>query len=176
MEFVMAQSVRRASLLFLLPGVLLTSLGAADPLHRVFRSGGRVEMRLEAGEYDIQAGTGETISVSLSGALADQVRVKFDSTEAATRLAITRTPRHDFRAVIKVPASCDLVICHSAGDLEAKPFQTSKGGLFNSFRWNGHGKYHLNANLTAGDLILKNQNPVGPSRGLGGSKQTGFIR
>jgi hypothetical protein len=122
--------------------------------------------------------------------------VRLDGTEASARLSISDTPRNDFRAVIRVPETCDLVVRHSAGDLrigaihgnkdlrtragnlevavgdprdyasvyasvtagdlDAKPFQASEGGLFNSFRWSGPGKYALKARLMAGDLVLKN--------------------
>ena len=41
-----------------------------------------------------------------------------------------------------------------AGDLEARPFNVSKGGLFRSFDWKGSGAYTLHAHLKAGDLRL----------------------
>jgi hypothetical protein len=41
-----------------------------------------------------------------------------------------------------------------AGDLEAPPFNVSKGGLFRSFEWKGNGAYTLHAHLMAGDLRL----------------------
>lgn len=44
----------------------------------------------------------------------------------------------------------------TAGDLSARPFEVSKGGLFRSFRWHGPGKYDLKVSLTAGDLKLRN--------------------
>jgi phage baseplate assembly protein gpV len=40
------------------------------------------------------------------------------------------------------------------GDLDARPFGVSKGGIFRSFRWTGHGKYTFHASLFAGDLKL----------------------
>lgn len=190
----MAQPVRRALLVFLLPGMVFSP--AADPITRTFKSGGQIEMKLEAGEYDILPADGDAISVALSGSRTDGVRVRLDGTESRTRLSITCTPRSDFRAVIRVPQNCDLVVRHSAGDLrigairgnkdlrtragnlevmgvdpkdyahvyasvtagelEARPFNASEGGLFNSFRWTGTGKYELKAKLTAGDLVLKN--------------------
>lgn len=189
----MAQPVRKAVLLFLLPG-LLPGLDAADPIQRSLRPGARVEMKLEAGGYEILPAAGEALSVSLSGPRAEQVRVKLDGTDEQVRLSITNTPRGSFRAVIRVPAACDLVVRHSAGDLrigaikgnkdlrtragnvevqvgdpaeyaqvrasvtagdlDARPFQVSKGGLFNRLTWNGGGRYHLKAKLSAGDLVL----------------------
>lgn len=40
------------------------------------------------------------------------------------------------------------------GDLEARPFSVSKGGIMRSFSWQGTGRYSLNASLFAGDLTL----------------------
>lgn len=42
-----------------------------------------------------------------------------------------------------------------AGDLTARPFNVSKGGLFRSFTWSGKGQYSLNVKLFAGDLTLR---------------------
>jgi len=42
-----------------------------------------------------------------------------------------------------------------AGDLSAAPFNVSKGGLFRSFSWRGHGPYSLRVKLFAGDLRLR---------------------
>ena len=43
----------------------------------------------------------------------------------------------------------------NAGDLDAKPFGVSKGGLFRSFDKHGSGKYRLHAHVGAGDLVLR---------------------
>jgi len=48
-----------------------------------------------------------------------------------------------------------------AGDLEAPPFNVSKGGLFRSFDWKGHGAYTLHAHLKAGDLRLLSRQATG---------------
>ena len=42
-----------------------------------------------------------------------------------------------------------------AGDLNARAFNVSKGGLFRSFSWTGKGSYTLLAKLVAGDLTLR---------------------
>jgi len=42
----------------------------------------------------------------------------------------------------------------TVGDLDARPFGASKGGLFRSFKWNGTGRHRLHAHLGAGDLRL----------------------
>jgi hypothetical protein len=41
-----------------------------------------------------------------------------------------------------------------AGDLEASALKISKGGLFRSVKWNGKGRYEVQAHLKAGDLRL----------------------
>ena len=41
-----------------------------------------------------------------------------------------------------------------AGDITARPFGVSKGGLFRSFDWTGPGPFRLHAHLMAGDLDL----------------------
>ena len=40
------------------------------------------------------------------------------------------------------------------GDLDARLFGVSKGGIFRSFNWTGKGKYTVRASLFAGDLKL----------------------
>lgn len=42
-----------------------------------------------------------------------------------------------------------------AGDLNARPFNVSKGGLLRSFSWTGKGPYSLHVKLFAGDLTLR---------------------
>jgi hypothetical protein len=42
-----------------------------------------------------------------------------------------------------------------AGGLNPGPFADSQGGLFNSFKRQGPGRYRLHAHVGAGDLTLK---------------------
>jgi hypothetical protein len=42
-----------------------------------------------------------------------------------------------------------------AGEIQAPPFNGSKGGIFRSFLWNGNGTYELRARLTAGEITLR---------------------
>lgn len=42
-----------------------------------------------------------------------------------------------------------------SGDLDAQPFNVSKGGLFRSFEKSGSGKHRLHAHVGAGDLTLR---------------------
>src|SRR5207244_183781 len=49
----------------------------------------------------------------------------------------------------------DVDVSVRAGDLNAQPFNISKGGLLRSFHWTGKGPYTLAAKLFAGDLTLR---------------------
>jgi hypothetical protein len=40
------------------------------------------------------------------------------------------------------------------GELDARPFNVTKGGIFRSFRWEGQGGYDLRARLFAGEIRL----------------------
>jgi hypothetical protein len=42
----------------------------------------------------------------------------------------------------------------TTGEVDAAPFDTSKGGLFRSFEWKGPGKYRLHAHTGAGQVTL----------------------
>lgn len=42
-----------------------------------------------------------------------------------------------------------------AGDIQARAFGVSKGGLFRSFKKDGPGQYRLHAHVGAGDLVLR---------------------
>jgi hypothetical protein len=41
-----------------------------------------------------------------------------------------------------------------AGEVNAAPYQATKGGLFRSFEWRGQGKYRLEARMKAGEVRL----------------------
>jgi len=40
------------------------------------------------------------------------------------------------------------------GEIDARPFNITKGGIFRSFKWDGQGGYNLRARLFAGELRL----------------------
>ena len=46
----------------------------------------------------------------------------------------------------------------TAGNLAASAFNVEKGGLFRSFEQSGHGKYHLRAHVTTGEIQLRSSN------------------
>jgi hypothetical protein len=82
-----------------------------------FAAAGSIEMQLDGGDYIIRAGADEHIRVSFAGnygnAAAD---LKTSGTHA--NLAIRDTPHNNFRATVEVPATADLTIHLTGGNLE----------------------------------------------------------
>ncbi len=165
-----------------------------NPTEKPFVSGGRIDMQLEGGDYEVRPASGNTIRVTLSGNTGNaKVAVNTNGTHAD--ISVKDTPHNNFHATIEVPVTSDLRIrltagnlttgairgskdienkagnveitvgdpndyfkadgSVSVGNLEADPFDTSKGGFFRSFKWSGHGKYQFHAHVGAGNLSLR---------------------
>lgn len=166
----------------------------AQATEKQFLSGGRIEMQLEGGDYEVRPAADNRIRVTLRGNVGNaKVAVNTNGTHAD--VTIKDTPHNDFHATIEVPATSDLRIRLTGGNLltgaikgnkdiesqggnaeittgdpkdyarvdasvhvgnlDAAPFEKSKGGFFRSFKWSGPGKYTLHASLGAGNLELK---------------------
>src|ERR1700742_1625922 len=100
--------------------LLFMSLAQAQtthsPLEKDFVAGGTVKMDLESGQYDIRAGSDNRIHIRWNE--ADRgVRVKLDTSGTSADLRVENTPHDHFRATIEVPASTNLNIYFTAGDL-----------------------------------------------------------
>src|SRR5687768_845515 len=89
-----------------------------------FAAGGKVYLDLSAGDYTIK------------GYPEPAIRVRWN----------TRSERDDrrVRADVKVDGASATV---RAGEISARAFGRSTGGLFRSFRWDGSGKYTIDADL-----------------------------
>lgn len=144
----------------ILAAFLMIGLAAGDrpaPVEASLRSGGRVEMRLEAGDYEIQAGREDRVVVSVQGRHASRMRV---TVEGSTDSAVVRvaSPHHtEAKAVIQVPATCDLVVRLTAGDLRIgaihgnKDVRSRAGNL--EVKVPDPGEYgQVRASVTVGDL------------------------
>jgi hypothetical protein len=148
-----------------------------------FAAAGSIEMQLDGGGYIVRAGPDERIRVSFAGntgnAAAD---LGIRGTQA--NLAVRNTPHNNFRAIVEVPATADLTVRLSGGDLDSKagnvviaipnsndygtvdaavkvgnlsagPFGDSGSGISPHLKWSGPGKYTLRASVGAGNLELK---------------------
>jgi hypothetical protein len=81
-----------------------------------FVSGGRIEMQLAGGEYDIRPAAGTTIRIGLGGNIGG-AKAELAATGASADLRITDTPHSNFTGTIEVPSASDLVVRLSAGNL-----------------------------------------------------------
>jgi hypothetical protein len=82
-----------------------------------FASGGKIEMQLEGGNYEIRPAAGDQIRVSFKGnyegATSD---VTTNGTQAT--IAVKNTPHRNFNAIIEVPKTADVTVHLAAGNLE----------------------------------------------------------
>lgn len=82
-----------------------------------FAAGGGIELQLDGGDYVIRASPGEHIRVSFAGNTGNAVADLTTSDTHAT-LAIKDTPHSNFRATVEVPATADVTVHLSGGNLE----------------------------------------------------------
>jgi hypothetical protein len=80
-----------------------------------FAAGGRIELQLESGSYQVRASTDNHVRITSDEHIGDaSVAVTTDGTTA--RVETTNTP-NKFHATIEVPATADLVVHFTAGEL-----------------------------------------------------------
>jgi hypothetical protein len=173
--------------------------GAAPVIERPFAQGGKLTMRLSAGEYTIENSADDKIRLAWETrepSATGRVRAQVDVNGGSATIH-TDGPSNGFVVSIAVPTRSDLWIRLSAGDLtirgveghkdvsawagelkigvgpaanyravdasvlageiQAAPFNGSKGGIFRSFVWSGSGPYELRARLTAGEITLRDK-------------------
>jgi hypothetical protein len=82
-----------------------------------FAAGGGIELQLDGGDYVIRASPDEHIRVSFAGNTGNAVTDLTTSGTHAT-LAIKDTPHSNFRATVEVPATEDVTVHLSGGNLE----------------------------------------------------------
>jgi hypothetical protein len=129
-SFVEAVMNSRANLI-VLPAIALVSCSSRPeqaPVMRVdkpFAAAGSIEMQLDGGDYIIRASSDEHIRVSFArntgSAIAD---LSTSGTHAS--LAIRDTPHSDFRATVEVPATADLTVHLTGGNLEVAAITGNK--------------------------------------------------
>ncbi len=85
-------------------------------VEKPFGAGGRVEMELDGGDYEIRPAADARIRVTLSRNVGQaKADVTIDGT--AGRISVLDTPDGNFRAVIEVPSVTDLVVRLKGGNL-----------------------------------------------------------
>jgi len=90
-----------------------------------FASGGKIEMQLSGGNYEIRPATGDQIRVSFKGnyegATSD---VAINGTQAT--VSVKNTPNRNFNAIVEVPKTSDVKLHLAAGNLEMAAFTGNK--------------------------------------------------
>ena len=96
-----------------------------NPIEKPFVSGGRIEMHLDGGDYQVRPGDTNRIRVTLSGNIGN-AKVVLNTNGTHADLAVTDTPHNNFHAVIEVPATSDLRIQLTAGNLTTGAIRGNK--------------------------------------------------
>jgi hypothetical protein len=135
-------------------GLFTQSTGS--PAEKDFVSGGKIEITLESGDYNIRASSDNRIHVRWNEASGKGVKVKVTTNGKSADVRVENTP-NSFHATIEAPALADLRIRLTAGDMSIagikgdKDIESNAGDLNlsvgNSSDWG-----EVDASVTAGDL------------------------
>jgi hypothetical protein len=85
-----------------------------------FASGGKVEMHLGGGDYEIVGTSANTIRVTSTGRNADLVKVSLGIENASARISVEPKHSDDLHIRIELPKRTDVIVRLSAGDLQMK--------------------------------------------------------
>jgi hypothetical protein len=134
-------------------GMVAQSTGS--PGEKDFVSGGRIEMTLESGDYDIRASSDNRIHVRWNE--ASRARVKLTTNGKSASLRVENTPNNDFHATIEAPALTDLRVRLTAGDMSVSGIKGDKdieinAGDLNMSVGNSSDWGYVDASVTAGDI------------------------
>ena len=111
----------RASLVtILVAGVyapaILQAQTKANATEKPFASGGKIDMQLSGGSYEIRPAAGNHIRVTLSGNVGNaNVHVTTSGTRADVK--VKDTPNNNFQATIEVPKAAEVVVRLTGGNL-----------------------------------------------------------
>jgi hypothetical protein len=100
--------------------------GAQDKTaDKAFVSGGKVDIHLDAGDYEVRAGADNHIRVTMTGKTGKAtVDVAVDGKHAD--VTVRNTSYTNFKCIVEVPKVSDVAIRLSAGDLTVGPITGSK--------------------------------------------------
>jgi hypothetical protein len=142
------------AMLSLMP-VGLGAQTSSNPMEKDFVSGGRVEITLESGAYEVRASSDNRIHVRWNE--ASGARVKLTTNGKSADLRVENTPHNNFHATIEVPSLTDLRVRLTAGDLRVsgikgdKDIEANAGDVIVSVgSTNDWGD--VDASVTAGDI------------------------
>ena len=111
----------RASFVILLvacfcASALLQVQNKANATEKPFASGGKIDMQLDGGSYEIRPAADNHIRVTVSGN-AGNAKVELTTTGTHADVKVKDTPHNNFQATIEVPKAADLVVRLTGGNL-----------------------------------------------------------
>jgi len=90
-----------------------------------FASGGRIELWLSAGDFEVKPAAGNLIRVTITGTMGN-TKVELTANGTQGKVVLRDSPNNNFGAVIEVPKVADLMIRMYAGDLNVGGIAGSK--------------------------------------------------
>ena len=102
-----------------------TVMAPVMKVDKPFAAAGSIEMQLDGGDYIIRASPDEHIRVSFAGSTGTAA-ADLGTSGTHANLAIRDTPHSNFRAIVEVPATSDLTVHLSGGNLEVAPITGNK--------------------------------------------------
>jgi Toastrack DUF4097 len=119
------------------------------------QSGGKAEITLESGDYNIRASSDNRIHVRWNE--ASRARVKLTTNGKSADLRVENTPHDNFHATIEVPALTDVRIRLTAGDMTVSGIKGDKdieanAGNLNISVGSSNDWGDVDASVTAGDI------------------------
>jgi putative adhesin len=133
----------------------LFAQSSGSPAEKDFVSGGKVEMTLESGDYEIRASADNRIHVRWND--ASGARVKLTTNGKSADLRVENTPNNNFHATIEVPALTDVRVRLTAGNVEMAGIKGDKDIAANAGNLNirvgsSSDWGDVDASVTAGDV------------------------
>lgn len=111
---------------------VLAAVSAASPLsaqhntsERPFVSGGRIELWLDAGEFEVRPAPDNRIRVTLTSRVGD-TKIELTANGSQGKVVFRKAPRIGFKAYIEVPKRSDLMVRMTAGFLDVSGITGSK--------------------------------------------------
>jgi hypothetical protein len=137
-----------------------TSTGPEQPpvvkADKPFAAAGSIEMQLDSGDYTIRVSPDEHIRVSFAGNIGNAT-ADLGTSGTHANLTVKDTPHNNFRATLEVPATADLTVHLTAGNLEVaaitgnKDIESKAGNVGISIP-NANDYSTVAANVTVGNL------------------------
>jgi hypothetical protein len=136
-----------------------------SPVEKDFASGGKVEMTLESGDYEVRPSSDNRIHVRWNEA-NKSVRVKVEANGKSADLRVENTPHDNFHATIEIPAETSVRIRMTAGNMTVSSIKGDKDIELNAGNlkiWVGDSKdwEKVDASVTAGNV---NASPFAASK------------